>query len=62
MGANKLTGTVWHVESLERKDNRRHSHRCIHYDKKDKRCDKKVLKCEGARFCEYYEEEQIIVK
>lgn len=57
---SKLTGTVWHVEKMNRMegDERRHRSRCKYYAREEKNtCEYYVEKCHGASHCDIYCEE-----
>lgn len=53
----RMTGIPWHTERMHRDEDeeRRHSHRCIYYDKNnDGYCSNRIGRCMGAAHCEYY--------
>ena len=64
MGANRLTGTVWHVEKLTRQDSddKRHRSRCVYYRKSDAFCHKCNFRCFGSAHCQYYQEPHPLVE
>ena len=56
-----LNGEGWHIENtgLQRKTNRKHKSRCIHYDKNTKTCKlmhNKINLCVGSAECPTYRE------
>lgn len=58
----KLEGSPWHVERFQRKegDDRRHSHRCLNYNKSDGHCSYYCAKCYGAAHCNQYSEKNVM--
>ena len=56
MGANRMTGTPWHVEVLHKSENdeRRHKSRCIRYN--GGYCTFYSDRCTGSSHCRYYQE------
>lgn len=55
----RMSGVPWHEESIRRLegDERRHSHRCVYYDKSNGGyCSWLMENCVGATHCSWYEE------
>lgn len=52
----RLQGTPWHVGALSREegDPRRHRSYCVNYDKAQKFCTVKNMRCMGATHCDEY--------
>ena len=57
---SQMTGTVWHVEKMIRKegDDRRHKTRCVYFNHKDQLCIYRAIRCPGSAHCKYYEEKE----
>ena len=56
---SKMSGCPWHVETLKKKDDRRHNHNCIYF--KDSKCinirsSYYDSRCGSSSHCKYYEE------
>lgn len=56
MGANRLTGTPWHIEALSSNDGKRHRSRCVYYSKSSNYCRYHRETCRGPSYCSIYEE------
>lgn len=51
MGAEKLTGTPWHIEKVKKK----HKRPCVFFNDEDHWCQKRNKQCYRSVRCEYYQ-------
>ncbi len=54
MGVRHMQGTPAYIETLHRKDEKRHRSKCVYYVSDTNRCIYQSTKCVGSAHCDFY--------